>query len=98
VLQGTGSGKCAHIISVTGSGTYTVTLDEPFTGVTTGTAKARVQNWIKLLTVSDQGSESKKTTTGKASERIQFKVCMQFTGEDELHELILINNTHESLT
>jgi hypothetical protein len=99
VLQGTGSGKCAHIISVVNnSGTFTVTLDETYTGVTTGTAKARVQNWTKLLTVSDQGSESHKATIGRASARIQLKVCMQFTGEDELHELILINNTHESLT
>lgn len=98
IIQGTGSGKCAHIVSVSGSGTYTVILDEPFTGITTGTAKARIQNWVKLLTVSDQGSESKKASTGKASERIQIKVCMQFTGENEFNELIVLNNSHESIT
>ncbi len=99
VLQGTGSGKCAHIVTVVNNaGTYTVTLDETFTGVTTGTAKARIQNWNKFLTISDQTSESLKTTLGKESMRIQFKVCMQFTGEDELHELAIINQPFETLT
>lgn len=98
VIQGTGSGKCAHIVTVVNnSGTYTVTVDETFTGVTTGTAKARIQNWTKLLSFSNQLDESASTEIGKSSERIQLKVCMQFTGEDELHELALINNNHEKM-
>jgi hypothetical protein len=98
VIQGTGSGKCAHISSVTSNtGIYTVSLDESFTGVTSGTAKARIQNWIKFHTIADQYSESKSTTIGKSSQRIQLKVCMQFTGENELHELVLNNEPHEPL-
>lgn len=100
VLQGTGSGKCAHItlISLNG-GTYTVTVDETFTGVTTGTAKARLQAWNKISSIDDQTSESVITDilNDPASERIQLKVCMQFTGEDELYETILISGAHEKL-
>ncbi len=95
VIQGTGSGKCAHITSVTGSGPYTVNLDETFTGVTTGTAKARLQAWVKLLEASDQLTESKIATLGKSSERIQIKICMQFTGDGELHEALVVNSPEE---
>lgn len=100
VIQGTGSGKCAHITSVTNNaGTYTVVVDETFTGAT-GTAKARVQNWKKAMTVADQLTESQiKTVPGAPNaERIQFKVCMQFTGEDELHEFIGVNSVQVALT
>ncbi len=98
IIQGTGSGKCSHIVSaVNNAGTYTVVVDETYTGVTTGTAKARIQNWIKHMVVSDQATESKKQSTGKASERIQIKICMQFTGEDEFNELIVVNNPHEAI-
>lgn len=95
VIQGTGSGKTAHITQVDVSGsTYTITLDETFTGAT-GTAKARVQNWKKLQAiVSDQLTESKIFNVGATSERIQFKCCMQITGDGELHKLAIINAAH----
>lgn len=97
VIQGTGSGKTAHITTVSGSGTYTVTLDEDFAGVS-GTAKVRVQNWKKLFVVNDQTTESKiETLPNIHSERIQVKCCMQFTGEDELHELAIIKSQHTKL-
>lgn len=98
IIQGTGSGKCAHITSVSYSApNYTVNLDETFTGVTTGTAKARLQAWTKVLEVSDQVTESVMTTLGKISERIQLKVCMQFTGDGEVHEVILVNTANQKL-
>lgn len=97
IIQGTGSGKCAHISSVSGSGTFTVTLDEAFTGVTTGTAKARVQAWKKAFEVSDQLVESKIVGIGAISERIQLKVCMDFIGNNELHELIIISSANQAL-
>jgi len=99
VIQGTGSGKTAHISAISESGgTYTVTTDEAVTGVTTGTAKARVQNWTKLFEVDDQTSESVKRSLGAQSERIQLKVTMLFTGENELHEVGIINTPGEPLT
>jgi len=99
VLQGTGSGKCAHITSITNNaGTYTVVLDEQFTGITTGTAKARYQAWKKHIVVSDQTSESIMRAISRAtSERAQFKICMQFTGDDEVYEFIVVNKNHDSL-
>jgi len=97
VIQGTGSGKTAHVSSISeNAGTYTVNLDDTFTGVTTGTAKARLQNWVKVPTlINDQESESKVLSIGESSERIQLKCCMQFTGDDELFELNLINKPQE---
>lgn len=97
IIQGTGSGKCAHITSITGNNPWKANLDETFTGVTTGTAKARLQRWVKHLEVSDQLTESKVIALGKVSERIQIKVCMEFTGDNELHELIVMNQAQEQL-
>lgn len=96
-IQGTGSGFCAHITAVTGSGTYTVTVDEAFTGVTTGTAKVRLQAWKKLFQVADQNSEQTIRQLLRTSPRLQLKTTMLFTGEDELHELAVINRTGEQL-
>lgn len=96
IVQGTGSGKCSHITSVVNnSGTYTVTLDETYTGVGTSTAKARIQNWRKAGSVSNQISEINTFVIGKNSPRIQIKVCMQFTGDDEILELIIANSPFE---
>lgn len=100
VLQGTGSGKCAHIVSgVVSFGLCLVTIDESFVGVTTGTALGRVQAWKKLTVVADQTTESllKGFLDGSTSARVQVKCCMQFTGSDELYELMIINNVQEPL-
>lgn len=89
VLQGTGSGSNTHITSVSFSTpTYTVTLDTAVTGVT-GTAKARFQKWIKLGEITGQVLQYGSFPITLTSTRIQMKVCMEFTGDDELHKLIL---------
>lgn len=98
VLQGTGSGKCSHIVSVVNnSGIYTVTVDETYTGVGTSTAKARVLNFIKASFVADQVSEAHRFVIGENSARIQIKVCMQFTGDNEVDELAIVNDTQQPL-
>lgn len=95
VIQGIGSGKCSHITSITlTGGTYFINLDETYTGAT-GTSKARFQKWIKIGTVSDQTTESKISVIGKSSERVQIKCTMLFTGDDEVHEVVIVNNEHE---
>jgi hypothetical protein len=87
VLQGNGGGWSAHITSISEvSGTYTVVLDDSFTGMTS-TAKIRITKFKKVGEV----------TTGKLNEfpimtndsKIQLKVNMLFTGDDELEELLL---------
>jgi hypothetical protein len=90
IIRGTGAGKCAHITSiVNNAGTRTVTLDDTFTGVTTGTAIARLQNWQKVDTVSSRGPQYSLTGLKVTNPWIQFKICMQFKGRDELHDIII---------
>lgn len=96
ILQGVGSGKTFHVTSISGSSPWKMNLDETLTGAT-GTAKARLQNWKKAVSISNQNIESHVITIGEALERIQIKCCMQFTGDDELHELIVMNSQHTKL-
>lgn len=100
VTQGTGSGKCSHIRSiVNNAGTYTVTVDETYTGVTSGTAKARIQNWTKSGSYSIQQDEyAPFSFLGNVNTpRIQIKVCLQFKGDDEFYELAVINSVFQAL-
>lgn len=94
-IQGTGSGDCAHISSISvNAGTYTVTLESAFTGVTTGTAKVRLQNWIKMGEVTDTG-EFQKLAIETISPRIQLKLYFEFTGNGEFHQSALISKPHQ---
>ena len=97
ILQGTGSGKSAHIVTIQAAdaSSYIVTLDDIFTGVTTGTAKARFQTWKKAGSFTDQNSDIASVLLGVSSSWIQLKVCMQFTGKDEINDLILENVKHK---
>jgi hypothetical protein len=93
VLQGTGSGSCTHITSITESmGTYTVTLDTPVTGVT-GTAKARFQKWIKIFPeITGQVLSYGQVAIGKSDTTIQIKLVMEFTGDGEFMKFIIATN------
>lgn len=95
VLQGKGSGKCAHITSVTGSGTYTVTVDEVFTGATSGTAKARFQDWTKSNSFSEQTETFSEYPINTPGTWIQIKLCLQFTGKDQINDMILGNKNYK---
>lgn len=93
VLQGKGSGLCSHISSVSdlGGGTYEVTVDETYTGCTSGTAKARVQNWTKAGSYSAQTDNYAKFTIDNASTYIELKVCLLSTGKNEIDDVLLTN-------
>jgi len=97
VVQGTGSGKSAHISSITESGgTYTVVLDDTFTGVT-GTAIVLFSKWIKAGTITDANPKKWQALTfptGNTSPYIQIKVCMQFTGKNEVYKMRVISNSN----
>lgn len=99
VIQGLGSGKCAHITSiVNNAGTYTVILDEVFTSASSGTFKAKFGKWTKLGSISDQVSQFKKfkaPNSGMNDTWIQFKVWMLFTNKNEVHALIAKSDTHQ---
>lgn len=105
VLRGPGSGTCVHITSVVNNaGTYTVTLEEAVTGVTTQTAKVRFQHWVKINDpINTQVNSSQQmaisgnpTNPDTFNTRIQLKCCMTFTGDDELHKFYLASK--EDLT
>lgn len=97
VIQGTGSGACAHITNVVNdAGTYTVTLDSTVNGVT-GTAKVRLQKWIKLLPeITGQIKSWENIAIGQNNTRIQIKCCLTFIDDgenwNEFTKLILTSN------
>jgi hypothetical protein len=95
IIQGTGGASCAHITNiVNNAGTYTVTLDTAITGVTTGTAKARFQKWIKLNPeITGQVLSYKQLAIGANNIRIQIKGCLTFTGDGEFFKLALDSNS-----
>jgi hypothetical protein len=99
VLQGKGAGRCEKITSVSESGgTYTVTVASAFTGASSGTAKARFQYWKEAGNVfSSQTDQVGHFPVGDfvTSPWIQLKICMQFLGEDEIDDIIIINKTSQ---
>lgn len=101
VVQGTGAGLCSHITNISGpsGGTYTVTVDEIYTGVTSGTAIARFQKWIKLGTVNDTTSTFKifGLLSSAISNFIQLKIFMLMYGNDELKEIDVQSVVSQSL-
>lgn len=91
IIQGTGSGACANILTITeDTGTYTATIDTAITGVT-GTAKARFQKWIKLGEITGQVLSYGQLPITQANTRIQIKGILEWTGDNELHKMILVD-------
>jgi hypothetical protein len=97
VLNGTGAGKCAHIVTVTGSGTYTIALDDTFAGVTTGTAVAHVTQWFKDGTYSSQADNYAEFALGEESTLVSVKICMQITGKWDLYDLFMVNSSDKQV-
>lgn len=96
IIQGVGGGKSAHISSISeAGGTYTVNLDDTFTGATTTTAKAFFSKWVKAgeITQTNDTEQYKGLTLMEknTSPFVQFKVCMQFTGENEIYKHVVVN-------
>lgn len=100
ILQGTGSGACVHITNISESGgTYTVTIDNAVTGVTTGTAKARFQKWIKILPeITGQVLPYGRVSIDKKNTVVEIKMVMEFTGNDEFNKFILNSENHINFT
>lgn len=96
ILRGTGGASCVHIIgAVLAGGTWTVTVDEVVTGVTTGTATARFQKWIKLNPADplDQiRAFNQWAIDTDSTPRIQIKGCFTFTGIGEYYQGIITSN------
>lgn len=95
-IQGKGSGMSRHIKSiVAGGSSYTITLDDTF-GDGSGTALAYFENWQKLGEITPLDEQQWKGFTlpeSNVSPMVQFKVAMQFTGDDELYGLEVKSST-----
>jgi len=90
ITQGVGGGRCSHITAISYSNpTYTVTVDETYTGASNQTAKARFNQWIKMGTVNDQTSNffNYQFKMSATSTWVQLKICMILTGRKDLEEL-----------
>lgn len=99
LVAGVGSPKMPHISSISeAGGTYTVTLDETITGAT-GTGSAYVAKWKKLGTVNDTWSRYKEFVISEDSNspEIQFKVCMDWKGDNELSEIVVVNKNNQRI-
>lgn len=96
IVQGVGAGRTFHISSISSSSPWRVNLDETFTGAT-GTAKARIQNWKKIVDVDQQSIESVLKSIGSAAERIQIKCWMLFTGNGEVYEISVGTDEHTKI-
>lgn len=99
VLQGKGAGRCERITDVSESGgTYTVTVASAFTGASSGTAKARFQYWKEAGVVfNSQTDDVAEFPLEDSSPWVQFKLCMQFTGKNEVDDLLLARATHQKI-
>lgn len=96
IINGTGGGLCAHITNaVNNAGTWTVTIDETATGVTTGTAWARFQKWTKVyspVTNASPYSWAQFALGTTSTPRIQYKICFTWTGNGEFYKSTLTSN------
>jgi len=95
VIQGKGGGKSAHIIGITShGGGYTIDLDDEFLGVD-GSCIAIFDKWVKAgeITQANDKEQWKGLTLMEqnTSPWIQLKVCMQFTGANEIYKHRIIN-------
>lgn len=92
ITQGWMSGFTAHIREVSGS---TYIIDETLPSSVIGlTSKANISHWIKAgETKEDDKMQFKpfNLIIKNTSPFIQFKVCMQFNGKDELNKLQIIS-------
>lgn len=94
---GAGSGKCVNISAISfNAGTYTVTVDEAVVGAT-GNAYVKLQHWKKLAEIQNtkQFANLPLAQYNKDT-KIQFKVIMEFTGKNELEEIIVVNGTEQN--
>lgn len=91
ILNGSGAGKCAHISNiVNNSGTYVITLDSDFTGITNGTtAIARFDTWVKIGSLATVGKTILESAIGKPTTWIQIKVYFEFFDKDEIESLVI---------
>lgn len=99
IVQGFGSGKSFTISSISeDAGTYTVVLTETVNVLCYGkTAVAQFSNFLNVGETNYNDRSRIRSITipnNNTSPMAQFKVCMQFTGEDELYGVKIISKSN----
>ena len=94
-LSGLGAGQLAHIVSVVGGTTKTVTVDTSF-GVLNSTSDIQIDSYKLLKVKAEQADgEVKKLGSGGTSPSRQYKVVMK--GDVTVRETISKSNNNNSL-
>jgi hypothetical protein len=95
VTNGAGAGQVMTITNIQPSvSTYTVTVDSNEFDLTTPFV-GRLENFTALPTITSDSTEyTGLTIPNGTSPRIQFKVYLYFTGEQELHKLHIVNKNN----
>jgi len=94
-LSGLGAGQLAHIVSITGGTTKTVTVDTSF-GVLNSTSDIQIDSYKLLKVKAEQADgEVKKLGSGGTSPSRQYKVVMK--GDVTVRETISKSNNNNSL-
>lgn len=100
VTSGIGAGDVAHIVSITKVGNdYTVVLDKPIVGVVANdVSTVIVTNFKKLKDITggnvNQYSNAPLPNLNKDIQ-LQFKVVCQWSGDNELYEVMVVNDTEQ---
>jgi len=98
VIQGIGAGDQAHITNINLVGTtYTVTLDKAIVGVIAGDASEILfEKWRFLKTITNQEQYSNCPIPAFNKDiQIQVKLVLEWLGDNELYEIMVINNTEQ---
>ncbi len=90
ILSGVGAGKTAHVTQITGTTTYTVTVDEDLGAVLNDTSTVRFDNWMKMDDQHEEGTVYSWGITGGETQ-VQLKVILD--GDIEVSEFIVKGNT-----
>lgn len=99
--QGEGSGKCFKILSKSdlGGGVTEITLDGEFTGIDSS-GYARLQHWKDISEPFSNTSIDviKKTLLSvKNSAWVQFKICIQNTGDSYIYDMTIVNKVNQKI-
>lgn len=100
ITQGPGAGDVAHITNIAIlAGVYTVTLDKAITGIQVNdTSNIIVQKFKLLKTITGGGLEQFSNAPLPISNRdiqMQIKVVCQWSGNNELYELMVVNDSDQ---
>lgn len=103
ILYGDGSGVISQITAITvNAGTYTITVDTSHTMTATNTAVARLENWEKADTITDNDNnlQFKQIPIGKESNWIQYKFVLNGTEtilnkhNPVINRIVSVSNQH----